>query len=365
MKLSNNILTFAQGNTSVFEKFADYMRHYRSEIQGVKSLVFDKNVSFAEKEAEMNKDLLKTVERYVGRSKPSEMSFAVWAGDPTVKYHTFAVVSAMIDAILPETLINSIGLYADIKYAGFGDSFQFNIKPRDLFAVSRASKGKRTGFTQRQFGTTATLAPVNHRCSVEIPLYKVLSGQESLAEYTMKAVRSIESELTYNTYDAMVAGLNAINSGANTLHLPSYSQDTAINLAQKVTAWNNGNKAVFVGTQIALSKILPADSNYRYLLDSEYVKLGYVKEFNGFGVMVLPQIADYTSSTFGLKLADNELYVISPSADKLVKVGVEGDTLTFVSDIDGNANLMQTATIQKMWDVGFITSSIAGMIELG
>ena len=49
MKLSNNILTFAQGNTAVFEKFADYMRHYRSEIQGVKSLVFDKNVSFAEK----------------------------------------------------------------------------------------------------------------------------------------------------------------------------------------------------------------------------------------------------------------------------------------------------------------------------
>lgn len=366
MKLTNNILTFAKDkdNISVFEKFADYMRHYRNEVEGVKALTYDHRASFAEKDAEINKDLLSMVEKFVGRSKPAEMSFSVWANDPQVKYHTFAVVGAMIDAIIPETLIDSIGIYADIRYAGFGDSFQFNIEPRDLFAVSRASKGKRTGFCQKQFGTTATIAPENHRVTVQVALYKVLSGQESLAKFTMKAVRSIESELTYNTYDAMTTGLNAISAGANTLHLSSYTQDGAINLAQKVTAWNQNKKAVFVGTQIALSKILPADSNYRYLLDSEYVRLGYIKEFNGFGVMVLPQVADYTSSTFGLKLADNEIYVISPSADKLVKVGIEGDTLTYVDNIDENANLVQNATINKMWGVAFATSSIAGLIEL-
>jgi len=364
MKLTNKILTYAQGNTAVFEKFSDYMRHYRSEVEGVKALTFDHNATLAAKEAELNKDLLSMVERYVGRGKPEGMNFAVWANDPTVKYHTFAVVGAMIDAIIPETIIDSIGVYADIRFAGFGDSFQFNIEPRDLFAVSRVSKGKRTGFCQKQFGTTKTLAPVNHRCTVQVSLYKVLCGQESLAKFTMKAVRSIESELTYNTYDAMVAGLNAITPGANTLHLASYTQDGAINLAQKVTAWNQNNKAVFVGTQIALSKILPADTNYRYLLDSDYVKFGYIKEFGGFGILVLPQIADYTSGTFGLKLADNEIYVISPSSDKLVKVGIEGDTLTYVDDIDSNANLTQNATINKMWDVGFMTSSIAGLIEL-
>lgn len=364
MKLSNNILAFAGANTKPYEAFQDYYRHYRSEVMGEKGLQFNKEVSLSEKETQMNETLLKEVERFSGRTKPEGMSFAVFANDPQVKYHTFAVVGAMIDAVLPETLINSIGVYADIRYAGFGDSFAFDVESRDLFVVSQAGNGKRLGFIQKDFKGTKTLSAVNHKITVSVSLYRVLSGLESLARFTTKAIRSIETQMTYDAYDAMATGLNSLSGSAAALKLASYSQDGLINLAQKISAWNGGRKAVIVGTQLALSKVLPENANYRYMLDSEFVRLGYVKEFGGFDTMVLPQIADYTSGNFGLKLADNELYIISPSADKLIKIGVEGDTLSYVDEIDDNANLLQNATMNKRWGTAMITSALAGIIKL-
>lgn len=364
MKLTNNVLNFSAGNTKLYEKFSDYMKHFRAQAEGVKGLTFDTSASFEAKDKEMNAAFLAEVERMSGRTKPEGVSFAVFANDPLVKHYTFAVVGAMVDAVLPETLIDSIGVYADIRYAGYGDSFAFNVESRDLFVVSQAGNGKRLGFVQKQFKGTQTLAPVNHKITVQVSLYRVLAGLESLAKFTMKAIRSIETQMTYDAYDAMAAGLNALTGNAASLKVAAYTQDALVSLCQKVTAYNGGNKAVIVGTQLALSKVLPADANYRYLLDSEYVRLGYVREFNGFATMALPQIADYTSANFGLKLSDNVLYVISPSADKLIKVGVEGDTLTYVDEIDDDANLEQNATINKRWATGMITSSIAGIVTL-
>ena len=364
MKLSNQIMSFSQGETSLYEKFADYMAHYRATAEGVKGLVFDNRATLDAKEKELNGEILAEVEKCVGRSKPENISFAAWATDPVVKHYTFAVIGAMIDAILPETLIDSIGVYADIRYGGFGDSFAFDVESRDLFAVSQAGNGKRLGFVKKQFKGTETLVPVNHKITVQVSVYRMLAGLESLAKFTMKAVRSIETQMTYDAYDAMAAGLNALSGNAASLKVASYSQDALVSLCQKVTAYNGGNKAVIVGTQLALSKVLPSDSNYRYMLDSQYVTLGHVTEFNGFDVMAIPQVADYSSANYGLKLNDNILYVISPSADKLIKIAVEGETLAYVDEIDDNANLTQNSTINKRWQAGMITSAIAGQVTL-
>lgn len=364
MKFTSNILQFAQGETKLFESFSDYLNHYRAETEGTKDLSYDKSVSFAEKDKQMNQKLFEAIEKASGRTQPEGVSFAAFASDPLVKHYTFAIVGALIDAVLPQTIMDSIGAYTEIRYAGYGQSFAFDVETRDLFAVSQAGNGKRLGFVQKQFRGTQTLAPVNHKITVQVSLYRVLSGLESLARFTMKAIRSIETQMTYDAYDAMAAGLNALSGNAAALKVNAYSQDALVTLCQTVTAYNGGNKAVIVGTQLALSKVLPADANYRYLLDSEYVTLGYVKEFNGFATMVLPQVADYTSNNFGLKLSDNAIYVISPSSDKLIKMGVEGDTLTYVDEIDDNANLTQNATINKRWAAGMITSSIAGIITL-
>jgi len=59
--------------------------------------------------------------------------------------------------------------------------------------------------------------------------------------------------------------------------------------------------------------------------------------------MSIPQIADWTSP-FKLLLDDTRLYVVSPSANKIVKLVLEGSTMSNVDAPFANANLTQNAT---------------------
>ena len=48
----------------------------------------------------------------------------------------------------------------------------------------------------------------------------------------------------------------------------------------------------------------------------------------------------------------------------MVKVFIEGSTLSNVDGSYANANLQQTATLYKSYGVGAISSALAGVIEL-
>ena len=215
-------------------------------------------------------------------------------------------------------------MIAEIKNGGWGDSLKVELKPRDLFVVSKGGRNRREYDITRQYKGEKTIVPEVRGISVGVSLYDVLKGTYSLAEFVSKAVLSIETQMKYDIYDAFAAAMNALpNSvGASQLRISGFSQDTAIALAQKVQAWNGGAKPVFLGTKLALSKILPASTNTRILLGDEYVKVGYMRDFMGISTVELEQVADYTSE-FAVKLDDAKIYVICPGTDKMVKVFVE------------------------------------------
>ena len=108
-----------------------------------------------------NTQLLSEVQKLAGVEVNAENARRM-AKNPMVTWATFAVVEAMIDAVLPLTLINSIGTYTEIRNIGFGDSASFDIEPRTLMTVSQGANAQRTSFVQKQFKTTKTLTAVNH-----------------------------------------------------------------------------------------------------------------------------------------------------------------------------------------------------------
>ena len=152
-------------------------------------------------------------------------------------------------------------------------------------------------------------------------------------------------------------------TGSAALRVQGFAQNSAIALAQKVSAWNGGKKAIFLGTKLALSNILPASTNTRILLGDEYVRVGYLRDFFGISCVELEQVADYKTE-FAVKLADDRIYVLCPGTDKLVKVFVEGSTLANNETDFANANLQQVATLYKSYGVGAFTSALAGVIEI-
>jgi hypothetical protein len=374
-KIPAQVLAFAgDANIAPYKMFADYYNHFRS-LNGAKNVEFQatttnpetgvvSNISFAEKEHAMNGALKREILRIAGITNFNDFPVETWASHPTLKWATFAVVSAMIDMILPDSIIDSIGLYSDVRTIGWGDSAAFDVSPRDLFIVSKAGRSKRTTELHKQFKGQVVILPEPREMTVFASLMKILAGKESLAEMAVKMTKSFELALTYDVYDAFVTAMGNVSNTASTgLRTAGFTTAEFVRLSQTVGAWNGGAKPIAVGTQAALANILPLDANYRYDIASDFVKVGYVRNFMGTDVMVLPQVADYTTP-FGLKLADDKIWIISPSSQKLIKVVLEGSALSYTSDVYANANLVQTSTLIKSWGIGVATNAVAGQINL-
>jgi hypothetical protein len=375
MKIPANVVLFAGGdaNLAIYKQFKDYWNHFES-INGKKNREFATttttaegevvSVSFSEKEEAMNSALKREIMRVAGVANFAEFPLETWASHPTLKWATFAIVSAMVDMILPDAIIESTGIYADVRSIGWGDSAAFDVEPRDLFVVSKAARGKRTTEMHKQFKGQVVINPEQRELTVGVSLYRVLAGKESLAEFVAKVVRSMEVAFTYDVYSAFATAMASVSATAvSGLRVAGYTQADMINLYQKVTAYNGGAKAVLVGTLGALSTIFPADANYRYDIESEYMKIGYIRTLAGVDMMVLPQVADW-ESPFQLKLTDAIVWIVSPSSQKIVKAVLEGSTLAYTSDVYANANLVQSSTITKSWGIGVATNSVAAQITL-
>jgi len=368
-QLPANVLEFASGNTDLYVKFMDYWNHYRAD-NGAKTTFQTtdgegKPISFADKEAMLNIALAKEIERIAGVKNVDNLPLEVWANNPMVAWAAFAVVNQLIDAVLPKTLMETIGIYADVRAIGYGDNAAFDVEPRDLFVVSKAGHGMGQAEIKKQFRGQVTITPEMHEMTVGVSMYKVLAGAESLAAFTAKAIRSMESQITVDAYNAFATAMAALpTTDANgRLKISGWSQDSFLELAERVSAWNGGQEAALVGTQRALQNVLPDDSNYRYTLDDHFVTLCFIKNAFGYNAYRLPQVADWETE-FAVRLANDKLWIVSPTANKLVKVVLEGSTLSNTQGAFDSANLTQQATFYKMWAAGVATSSLAATIDL-
>jgi hypothetical protein len=374
MKIPNQVLTFAgEQNLTPYRMFVDYWNHYRA-LNGAKNVEYQQTtitpegavipLGFSEKEEKLNAALKREIMRVAGVTNFEQFPIETWANHPTLRWAAFAVISAVIDMILPDTIIESIGIYSEVRTIGWGDSAAFDVSPRDLFIVSKAGRSKRTTELHKQFKGQITVIPEPREMTVFVSLMKVLAGKESLADFVAKVVRSFETALAIDVYNAFYTAMEAIDTTANTgLLVAGYSQSEFVRLSQTVAAWNGGAKSVAIGTQRALASILPSNANYRYDFQSEYVKVGYLRDFQGTDIMVLPQVADW-QTPFGLKLADNRVWIVSPSTQKIIKVVLEGNVLSYTSDVYANANLVQTSTLIKSWGTAVATNAVAATIQL-
>ena len=363
-KMSANVLHFAQGNMDLFEAFGDFWDHYRNKKLGKTNIEYNTQFSLDQKEKALNELLVKYIVKRSQVAYAADEPLERWFNHPNVTFETFGIINALIDFILPQTIIDSIGAYTDVKVGGWGDSFAFDVSPRDLFVVTKSGKAQRQSEVKKQFKGQVTMLPEAHQITVGVELYRVLAGKESLAEFVAKAVQSIETQMTLDVYNAFATAMGNVDSTATTgLLVAGYTQSDLVRLAEQVTVWNNGAKAIVMGTALALQNVLPDDANYRYFLNDPYVTLGYIQTLAGYDLMRLPQVADWTTP-FGRVLSDSTLWVVSPGAQKIVKLCMEGNTLSTTNQPFDNANLTQNTTMTKFWTAGIATNAVAGELTL-
>ncbi len=360
IRIPANVEKFSaqNGAETLIKRFADLVAHYNKK-EG-----YDTELTFSEKEEKVNKMLQEQIAKLANVQNFADVAPEMWVSNPMYKWATFAVIGAMIDAIIPDTIIDSIGAYTEVRTGGFGDNFSFEVEPNDLFYVTKSGRGKRHAEGQKAFNGQVVVTPVEHDIAAQVNLYRVLSGKESLAAFAMKCVRSMETEMAYDAYSAFETAMNAVPSAAGyELQYSGWSKTNFIALTDKVSAYNNGAKPIAIGTRTALSAVLPDNVNYRMMLESDYVKIGYVPNFFGVDLMVLPQKANW-KTPYDTVLDDTNLWVMAPSAGKPIKLCIEGSTLAITDETYANANLTQQVTMKKMWATGIASNATYGFISI-
>lgn len=357
-----NVKAFAEMSKDLSEAMSAYAHNYNLQRKGLKAFA---DHSEEEQKKLINKAFAMEVAKQSGMELPdlnNKTEVRRYAMNPMVRFFANQIQDVMIDMILPETLMTgSLKYFADMKFADLGDTIKFDIKSNSLFTVSKAGNRQRTTNQQKTFRTTVTMAGVNHEVTVGTTLFEILTGQAYLAEEVMKVARSIETAMLFDAYDAFTTEMNALTGN---LAVANYSEESLITLLETVTAYNQGRKAVVIGTPLALKAVLPTNTNYRYLLDDEYVKLGHLQTFNGYDVLPMEQVANpYNSTPYSLKLDDTKLYVVSPASDKIVKIGVFGGTFSHQDNSYDNANKTIENTTEKSWETAVVTNSVGGVIK--
>lgn len=364
-KMPISVLNFSAGNADRkegYSKFPSYVESYNNNKAPIKGK--NGEVSFAMANEDMLGFFKSEIEHMSGKKIEDYSDLATFCNFTDVREAAFAVVGMVTDLIMPDALIKSIGIIANFKNGGWGESLKIDLQPRDLFVVSKGSQSKAHADIKRQFKGSVTIIPEVRTISVGISLYDILRGDYSLAEFIMKAVQSLEVQVRYDVYDAFSTAMNALTTtGDALLKVVGYTQNDLVKLCQKVTAWNMGKKAIILGTALALSKILPASTNFRFDIGSEFVTIGHIRDFFGYSCVELEQVADYATE-FKVKLKDTELYVISPSAGKIVQVFFEGSTLANQGGNYDNANLIVEANLKKSYGVAVATSAIGALMTV-
>ena len=354
-----NFSTKSLRNENLARAFLDYWYH-SNNVEGR----YDTRYTLDAKEASVNRALKEEIIKRANLGIEVDAPVQEWFFYPNVAVAAFSVIGSLVDMILPDSIIDTIGTYADVSVVDWGDNASFDVEPRDLFVVSRGTLGKREAEVRKQWNGQVTITPEIRSITVGVSLYKVLSGKESLAALAAKAIKSIETQMTVDVYNTMASTMAAIPATATTgLRVSGYTQATLVRLSEQVTAWNGGAKAMLLGTAVGLLNVLPNDANYRYDLESKYVSIGSIPTISGIDVMRLPQVADiYTP--WGRALSDTVLWLVSPSANKIVKLVMQGNTLANTTATFEKADLRQTTTLWKSWGVGVATNSVAGQITL-
>lgn len=362
MNIPSNVLAFSERYElgALIESFSDYYNQYKSEVMN-KPTSFGKTMEFSEKGKLLHSSIEATIAKLSGVATCG-FSEEVVRSNPVYQWATFAVIGAIVDPVISDSIMSDFGQFAEVRNGGFGDSFSFDIKSSDLFITTKAGNGRRHAFAQRLHNGQATVIAENHMITVSEDLYRILAGKRNLAEYAVKVALSVEEQIADEIYTAINDTYGSLPAAFTAA---AFTQATFVPICMNVKGWNGGASVTVFGDQVALSSILPTNEYLKMGLGQEYNKSGHLTNYQGVNLVELRPIADRTSATYALKNDSTRLYILPSSNDKLVKVCIEGSTISIADTISSNANLTQKQTMHKRYGVSLISSQKFGIVDLG
>ena len=355
----NKINFSAETEKDLIPAWKDYVNHYRKENFSTKKTVSGAK-SLEQKEEIVNKMAFAEIAKF-SNLDTSFIGQTQMSTNPMYRWAFFAVVNKLVDIVLPDVVAEDFYDFANVSVVGKGNSGKFTVKSSDLFEVSVNGNSNRHVNASRQFTGEKTLTPVNHTITTQVDLYRVMAGEESLAEYAMKVILSIEAEISIDIAYAMQESFDSRTANFKETGFTAASFKT---LATRVSAANGGRKAVAVGTEIGLMNVLPTDDYLKLGLGESYNSVGYLPVFLNTPLIALSQKIDPASADYDFAISDKYIYFVSPGVQKLIQVVFEDEGLYIPDEVFSNGNLIQNASMHKGWVTGLVTNAHHGVMKL-
>lgn len=352
-----NVVNFA--NKDLCEAIKAYARE---SINAKKGMVAFSQHSQDEMKTLINKAFADELQAQAGITMgATKTEIARFSNHPSVKYFSGEIISTLVDAIFPLVMADSNLKYmAEFKQADYGDSINFQIKSNELFVVSKAGRRGRRAELQRSFRTNVTMTGEARQISVYSTLFEILTGQSYIAEDIMRMAYSMETAV-YD--DAVTAFTTALGALTGNLKVTNFNEASVIKLCERVKALNGGAQPVILGSASALKSVIPTTAGLEYSIDSDYATLGKMNKWNNIPVIALENYIDPNGANYGdLALDDTKLYIVCPTLNKPVVVGMFGGVISDVKDNTANSEVIHTIT--KAWDTAVVANNACGLVVL-
>lgn len=297
--------------------------------------------------------------------KTQKLDFYTYS-NPLFKHALFQLTSIAIDAIVPKVITDQFDRFAEVRNAAWNEQLIFEVSSPDLFTVSKAANGTTNVRRQRLDKRSVKLSPTMRVVKVYESIYRILSGQVNWAEYVNKVALSLATEIKNDIYTAIYDSYDATDS--TYFYTGSFDGTTFNTMVAHVQAACGGLKPICYGTKLALAKVAPTAGYTAYpglmsqnMLDQLNMS-GYLGRFQGTDLIEIEQAHKPNSDTFAV--SDSFLIIIPSGADRIVKIGFEGETIITESQANMAADQSIEHTVQKAWDVAVLSSGKFGIYRL-
>ena len=265
----------------------------------------------------------------------------------------FALIETIVDEVLPVRTIEAYGQFAEIKQFAQGD------KPVFVQKITDASRRRAKQFITKVGlagvyevfkldGRTFEIQMAAFGGAAQISIEEFLDGRLDLAEMIDIVMEGINDRI----YEEILKALQGVVASTDNIKetFNGFDEVTMDRLLAKADSY--GGKATIYAPYELAAKMVPADAWATEAHKAEKWNSGYLANYKGHNVIVLPQV--YLGVDFTLpQLNTKQAIVIPTGMNKPVKIAFEGQTLV---DEWKNRDWSKEVQVYKKVGVGVIAT---------
>ena len=270
------------------------------------------------------------------------------------RYTIYSILTETVDAIVPNKVIDAVGIFAEVRVANQGEKVVFKTK----LGTQRAKKFlTRVGLsgvyeTFRLDNSTFEVPAMAIGGACSIDYERMLDGAESMAELMDIMTEGLTDSIYLEVQKTLKAALDAKGRPTKNRYMGSWDADQMVKLINVVKAYGTG-ATIFASPEFVADMgpdaIVPVGANYQGIYHPQDIDAihyqGYINIFRGTPIVQFRQsfVDEQNEKTW----IDPQLaYIMPTGGERVVKVVLEGPTQ--VRDWENKDGSMEIHFYKKM-----------------